>query len=205
MRRAWRLIGLACASYGAGDLTWMAHSLQGKSPYPSAADGFYLLFYPLLLWGLFRLSPRGRSRAAAIRLGLDVAVVAVGGSTLVVYLVLGPTLASAGPDSLATAFSIAYPVGDMILLLGLGSVLLRGTSGPVLRLLAAGLVCFVAADLAFAYISLHGTYSSGNSVDTLWMAAMAFFAIAATTAERRRAPDPSWLGRRSARPAGCRM
>jgi diguanylate cyclase (GGDEF)-like protein len=190
VRWAWRLIALACASYGAGDLTWMAYSLQGKSPYPSAADGFYLLFYPLLLLGLLRLSARGHSRAAAIRLGLDVAVVTVGGSTLVVYLVLGPTIASAGTHSLATVFSIAYPVGDMILLLGLGSVLLRGSPGPVLRLLAAGLVCFVAADLAFAYISLHGTYSSGNSVDALWMAAMALFAIAAATAERGPSAEP---------------
>jgi len=179
LRTAWRLIALACASYCAGDLTWLLYALLGKSPYPSPADGFYLLFYPSLFWGLLKLPARRQTTAAAMRLGLDTAIVAVGGAALVAYVVVWPTLAQGGSTPLTTAFSVAYPVGDMILLLGLASVLLRGGPSIVLRLIASGLVCFVAADLVLAYISLHGTYPAGDPVDALWMAAMALFAIAA--------------------------
>lgn len=49
LRSAWRLIAAAAASYLAGDLTSMIYSLAGSKPFPSAADGMYLLFYPLML------------------------------------------------------------------------------------------------------------------------------------------------------------
>jgi diguanylate cyclase (GGDEF)-like protein len=44
--------------------------------------------------------------------------------------------------------------------------------------MAAGLLLFVAADLAYGYINLHSTYQGGDPVDTLWMIAIAFFAVA---------------------------
>jgi diguanylate cyclase (GGDEF)-like protein len=180
LRSAWRLIALASASYLAADIVWMVYALAGTRPYPSAADAMFILFYPLMLCGLLRFPAPRRSSGEWARLALDLAVVAIGGAVIVFYVVLGPTVVKSGSDVLQTAFSVAYPVGDMILLVGLGSVLLRaGASNPaVLRLIAAGLVCFVAADLAFGYISLHATYQSGNPVDMLWMAAMALFAVA---------------------------
>jgi diguanylate cyclase (GGDEF)-like protein len=180
LRSAWRLIAVACASYLAGDITWMLYALSGNSPYPSAADGFYLAFYPLMLCGLLRFPAPRRNFGAAVRLALDLAVMTIGGAVVVIYVVLGPTVVQSGSDALETAFSIAYPVGDMILLVGLGSVLLRGVGGAasVLRLIAGGLVCFVAADLVYGYIALHSTFEAGDPVDALWMMAMALFAVA---------------------------
>ena len=60
-----------------------------------------------------------------MRLVVDLAVVAIGGSAAVVYLVLGPTLVANSGSPLQVGFSVAYPVGDMVLLVGLAS-LLRG-------------------------------------------------------------------------------
>ena len=195
----------------------MLYALSGSSPYPSAADGFYLAFYPLMLCGLLRFPAPRRNFGAAVRLALDLAVMTIGGAVVVIYVVLGPTVVQSGSDVLETAFSIAYPVGDMILLVGLGSVLLRGAGGAssVLRLIAAGLVCFVAADLVYGYLALHSTYHAGDPVDALWMAAMALFAVAgaaqasATTADHvvaRTGHRASWApvsrGRRGLRCAG---
>jgi hypothetical protein len=180
LRSAWRLLALAFASYLAGDVTWTVYELVGSKPYPSVADAFYLLFYPLMLWGLLRLSAGRLGFSERLRLGLDLAVVAIGGSAVVIYVVLGPTVVQSGPDVLETAISIAYPVGDMVLLVGLGWVPLyrSAASARALRFMAAGLLFFVTADLVYGYITLHSTYQGGDPVDSLWMVSIALFAVA---------------------------
>jgi diguanylate cyclase len=181
LRSAWRLLAFASLSYLMGDIAQTVYELVGSKPYPSVADAFYLAFYPLTLWGLLRF-PAGRGDVADhVRMGLDLAVVAIGGAAVVIYVVLGPTVVQGGADPLQTAFSIAYPVGDLVLLVGLGSVLLRrgvGSSARALQFMAAGLLFYVAADLVYGYITLHSTYHGGDPVDSLWMVAIALFAVA---------------------------
>jgi two-component system cell cycle response regulator len=181
LRSGWRLLALASVAYLAGDVAQTIYELHGPLPFPSVDDALYLLFYPLMLWGLLRFPAPQRDRDARIRLMLDLAVMALGGGMLVTYVVLGPTLRQVGADELSNAVSIAYPVGDMILLVGLGSVLLRRTvpsTAHALKLMAVGLLFFVAADLVYGYIQLHSTYQGGDPLDSLWMIAIALFAIA---------------------------
>ncbi len=181
LRSAWRLLAVASLAYLAGDVSQTIYELQGPLPFPSVGDALYLSFYPLMLWGLLRLSPRRRDRGASVRLMLDLAVVALAGAMVVTYVVVGPTLREGGAGALSTGVSIAYPVGDMILLVGLGSVLLRRTarsSTRALQFMVAGLLFFVAADLVYGYVQLHSTYQGGDPVDSLWMIAIAFAAVA---------------------------
>jgi diguanylate cyclase (GGDEF)-like protein len=181
LRSAWRLLALASASYLAGGIVFTLYELAGSRPYPSVADGLYLSFYPLMLWALLRFPAGRRDLGERIRLFLDLAVVAIGGSAVVVYVVLGPTIVQSGADPLQTAFSIAYPVGDMVLLVGLATVLLRRTAGSsarALQLMTVGLLLYVAADLVYGYLTLHSTYHGGDPVDSLWMVAIALFAVA---------------------------
>jgi len=44
--------------------------------------------------------------------------------------------------------------------------------------MVVGLLFFVAADLVYGYIQLHSTYQGGDPVDSLWMIAIALFAVA---------------------------
>ncbi len=181
LRSAWRLLAVASLVYLAGDIAQTIYETQGPDPFPSVADGLYLSFYPLMLWGLLRFPARRRDHGARARLILDLAVVAIGGAMVVTYVVLGPTLREGGPYTLSTGVSIAYPVGDMILLVGLGSALLRRTavsSARALQFMVAGLLFFVAADLVYGYIQLHSSYQGGDPVDSLWMIAIALFAVA---------------------------
>ncbi len=181
LRSAWRLLALASFSYLGGDVSQTFYELAGKKPYPSVGDVMYLAFYPLMLWGLLRFPHARRSTAERTRLLLDLAVVAIGGSAVVTYVVLGPTAVEGGSSTLQTAFSVAYPVGDMVLLVGLATLLLGQllhSSRLALGFLAAGLVFFVAADLVYGYITLHSTYTGGDPVDALWMVAIAFLAMA---------------------------
>jgi two-component system, cell cycle response regulator len=181
LRSAWRLLALGSIVYLAGDIAQTIYELAGPLPFPSVADALYLSGYPLLLCGLLYFPAGRRDRGARLRLMLDLAVVAIAGAMVVTYVVLGPTLREVGPDALSSGVSIAYPVGDMILLVGLGSVLLRRTalsSARALQFMAAGLLFYVAADLVYGYIQLHATYQGGDPVDSLWMIAIALFAVA---------------------------
>jgi hypothetical protein len=187
LRSAWRLLAAGSILYLAGDVAQTIYELQGPLPFPSVADALYLAFYPLMLSGLLRFPAGRRDRGARARLMLDLAVVAIAGAMVVTYVVLGTTLRQGGPDALSNLVSLAYPVGDMILLVGLGSVLLRRTaasSSRALQFMAAGLLFFVAADLTYGYIQLHSTYQGGDPVDSLWMVAIALFAVAGAAQTR---------------------
>ena len=191
LRTAWRLLALGSSFYLAGDVAQTVYELSGALPYPSAADALYLLFYPCMLAGVLRVPARHGSLGERMRLGLDLAVVAISGSAIVIYIVLGPALLQSGPRTLATAISIAYPVGDLVLLVGLGSVLLRRTSrssSRAFQFMAAGLLFFVAADLLYGYMNLHSGYRGGDPVDSLWMIAIALFAVAGAA---QTSPDPA--------------
>ena len=189
---AWRLLALAAFAYLCGDIAQTGYELAGLKPYPSAADGCYLAFYPLMLAGVLAFPATSRRSGQRLRLGLDLAVVALGGSAVVIYVVLGPS-ALAGGQPLQAAFSVAYPVGDMVLLVGLASLLLRGSAPSArraLQLLALGMAFYVAADLVYGYITLHSAYEGGDPVDSLWMVAIALTAVAGAAQPRVDGPAP---------------
>jgi diguanylate cyclase (GGDEF)-like protein len=177
---AWRLLSLGSLAYLAGDVAQTVYELVGAKPYPSIADVMYVVFYPLMLAGLLSF-PVARRSGERSRLAIDLAVVVIGGSAVVVYVVLGPTAVAGGANLVQAAFSIAYPVGDMVLLLGLASLLLQRSilaSQRALQFMAGGVLFYVAADLLYGYITLHSSYQGGDPVDILWMIAIAFLVVA---------------------------
>ena len=103
LRSAWRTLALAAFCYLAGDVAQTVYEQVGTLPYPSVADIFYLLFYPLTLCGLLRFPTGHRNPGERVRLTLDLAAVAIGGAMVVIYVVLGPTVVESGPDKLLTA------------------------------------------------------------------------------------------------------
>ena len=182
LRRGWLLLAATFATYLAGDVAWTIYEVAGAAPYPSVADAFYLAFYPLMLWALLSFGATRSDAAERMRAGVDLAVVGIAGAMLVVYVVLGPTIVQSASNRVQTAISIAYPVGDVVLLFGLALVLMRRcdrSSVRALQLLGVGLCFFVAADLIYGYLTLHSSYHSGGTVDLLWMLSIAAFALAA--------------------------
>ena len=190
LRLAWRLLAVSFAAYLAGDMIWTVYEAIGSAPYPSVGDIFYLAFYPFMLWGLLLFGARRHGVADRVRTSLDLAVVAIAGLMLVVYVVLGPTIVQSGPDPMQTAISIAYPVGDVVLLVGLASVLLRScerSSVRALALMGGGLCFFVAGDLVYGWLTLNSNYAGGGPADWLYMISITLFALAGAM---QRAPDP---------------
>jgi diguanylate cyclase (GGDEF)-like protein len=190
LRWFWRLMTLAIAAQLIGDTTMAVHDFGGGDvPFPSPTDLAYLSFYPLLLLALLRVPVASTSRAQRVRLALDLAAVLVGGAMVIWYLVLAPTVTEGGQDTLQMLTSVAYPVGDLGLLAGLGLVLLRWSPAILhrpLSFVAAGLAMFIAADVVYSYMVLHGGYRAGGPIDTLWIAALALFALAGASQKAAR-------------------
>ncbi len=62
---------------------------------------------------------------------------------------------AAGPFDLADLVTYAYPVGDLVLLLGTLTLLWRGVprlSVVSLRIFSIGLLVFIAADISYDYL-----------------------------------------------------
>ncbi len=181
LRSAWRLLALGLYANFMGDFLWTIYEAGGSAPSPSVADVFYLLFYPLTLWGVLRFPvPRGTT-ARRVRRALDLAVVAIGGTVLLFYVYLGPTILHSGGGFLEDTVSIAYPVGDAVLLVALASVLMRANAPSMVRpiqLMALGFVAYIVADLVYGYIELHSSYHGGNPNDTVYLVSMALMTLA---------------------------
>lgn len=171
-RWAWLLISLACLAYTVGSILWLYfENILGEQPFPSWADVWYLAFYPLMMAGLLLLVEKMRSAEERLNFFLDSGVILVGGGMVLWYFLLRPIAQSYTGDTLTTVLSLAYPIADLILLLGISSLMLRPTtlsSGPLNNLLLFGLVINFLADFLFGYQTLAGTYHSGDLVDGLF-------------------------------------
>ena len=197
-RWAWGLLAAAFTCYLAGTCIQMYYELGLREPlpFPSWADAAYLISYPLILIGLLRFPTPRRSREEKVTLALDTAIVAVGGLTLIWFLDLAPMAAAGGDDVLTVITSLAYPAGDLVLMFGAVSLLLRDpqrcAAGP-LRLLLLGFGAFLVTDICHSNLLLKGGYQGGDAIDTGWIFAQVLLVLAAAAHARRPASPPSQL------------
>ena len=172
--------------FAAGQLLWTAgdttfswlNDVEGVSPYPSLADGFYLAAYPLLTVGVLLLVRTRRPRAALESL-LDAAVVTVALGLLAWVLLAEPT-ARSDASLVERAVGVAYPGGDIVVLAGLAwlvSSMRRAL--PSYRLLVAAILVLVVGDVAFTLES-YGLFADPHkALDLTWLSAYVLWGAAA--------------------------
>ena len=181
--RAWRLLAAALAVYLLGDALQLFYEVVlHERPYPTWADAAYLMFYVVAFCGLMAFPARRRSRSERFRLMLDMGTVFVGGATVIWYVALGPAVGSQFDFGLEDLVTFAYPVGDLVLLFGVLTLLWRGVPRSTvvsLRIFATGLLVFIAADMTYDYTIVHSSYLGGDPVDTLWILAVTILFVAA--------------------------
>ena len=181
--RAWRLLAAALAVYLLGDALQLFYEVVlHERAYPTWADAAYLMFYVVAFCGLMAFPARRRSRSERFRLMLDMGTVFVGGATVIWYVALGPAVGSQFGFDLEDLVTFAYPVGDLVLLFGVLTLLWRGVPRSTvvsLRIFATGLLVFIAADMTYDYTIVHSSYLGGDPVDTLWILAVTILFVAA--------------------------
>lgn len=180
-------ISLGAFSWGIGQMFWSLYYniiKQVEVPYPSFADIGYSLSFPFLAIGLISLSKATGARFSFRHpkgklLALFIAIIA----TIVAYYLL-IVVARGGVIDFAEGwlklfFDLAYPLGDLIILLfalliyGLSFNYLGGRyKFPIISMLFGLLVLFV-GDFSFSYTTTIGSYYNGHWVDivlpTAWM------------------------------------
>ena len=180
-RIAWLLLGIGLAFNATGEVYYsLAFGDSGNPPIPSLADLFYLLYYPAAYAGLVLLVRR-RVREFSVSTWLDGAIAATTSAAVIASIAFEPILhstAHGSPASIAT--TLAYPVGDMILLgIAVGMLALSGwRPGRTWLLLGLGLGLSAVADTSYVYASANGSYVVGGILDSLWMGAAWFTAVA---------------------------
>jgi diguanylate cyclase (GGDEF)-like protein len=181
--RAWRLLSVAIWLYLLGDAIQLLYEVVlHQRPDPTWADAAYLAFYPVACAGFLAFPSRRRTRPERLRSLLDTGTIFVGGATFLWYVALGPAVASRPGFDLPDLVIFAYPIGDLLLLFGVLSLLWRGVpraSVLSLRIFATGMGMFIVADVTYDYSTIHAPYSGGDPVDTLWMVALTILWVAA--------------------------
>ena len=146
-RFAWLALGVALLAEAGGTI-WLA--LPGGGPhFPTGADLVLVVFFPATFAAAI-LFARARLRRIGAALWLDAAIGVVGSAAVVTQL-LGVTVERATGGGWASALALAYPMGDVLLLvMVVVAVTLRGWHvSPVWLLLGAGLLAHVIADVGY--------------------------------------------------------
>jgi two-component system, cell cycle response regulator len=164
-RAAWLVIGLTILSQAVTEFSWtLFYADDPTPPFPSACDLGWLAFYPLATIGL-ALMVRARARSLDWRLWTDALIAALGTAALGAAFVFEFVADRAGGTALQRAVTLAYPLGDILMLaLVVGIIALsRWRPGRTWTLLLLGLVSLVFADIATTLqtAATPSAYSSG--------------------------------------------
>jgi diguanylate cyclase (GGDEF)-like protein len=144
----WFAAGIALNSLG----TLVAMVFTPDS-WPSAGDPFYLALYPALTIGLI-LIIRARTEVRDWGAVVDTTTISTGLGLLTWVFIIRPLAGDATGSMIARVVSIAYPVGDIVLLSMLVRLLLgAGARNPAFRALGASLALFLSGDVAWAVIN----------------------------------------------------
>lgn len=174
----WRLsLGLTLLFAGQLVLAFYQLFLRVPIPFPSVADVFFVIAYPLLVAALvaflrayevagFPTGRKGERRA----IGAAAVVLCV----LVAAPVLSPVLAAEAPG-IEKLLNVLYPVLDFVLLVPTAILLrltLRFRGGPVGRiwlLLLLGFLFLCVGDVLFSYLSTLGQAALDPLVDAMYL------------------------------------
>ncbi|GAA2542243.1 EAL domain-containing protein [Winogradskya consettensis] len=184
LRIGWALIGLGVLSWGVGQVTavWL-ETFTGSVPLPSQADIGYLGMVVLAPAGLLLLPVASQSLANRARSVLDGLMVAASLMLMAWIFVVRGLIEAGGDSTLALYVSLAYPLGDVVIVTIVVYMLALqrrgGRNFAPLALVGSGIVAFAISDIGYAYLNLTGAYRSGGVTDIGWFAGFALILLAA--------------------------
>ena len=195
-RAAWLTMGAGLLCWSLGEL-YFALFVEGSgvaSHSVSPADGLYLAMYPCLYVAIMLLL-RAHLRELRVSLWLDGLIGGLAAATLAAAVLLPPIIDHTHGNIASVAISLAYPIGDLLLLIfTIGALGITGwRPGRVWLLIAASMLLNAIADTTYLYQTATSTYRAGRWVEAMWPTAAVLLAIAAWTPwpppKRRRVED----------------
>ena len=162
LARAWQILALGLLAAIVGNVLAVAQALlTGQVPFPSVSDFFFLGSYPLMLWAALLMPSETPPSLQRIESGLDSLIVVLSSSLLWWYFNVRMNMLGGPVASPQVVISIAYAVGDLVLLWAAMMLLLGRFSDqqrrPVWWLVAA-ILCQVVYD---AWSTVNARVASG--------------------------------------------
>jgi len=198
---AWYLFAAGQLAETGGDLLYHLRDrvLHLSGPAPYFADLVYLSMYPLLAAGLLLLIRQrdpGRDRASL----LDATVIATGVGLLAWVFLIDPFVRDPQLSLVDRLVSVAYPLGDVVLL----AVAVRLAVGPGRRpasfwLIALSIVALLVSDVLYGLLQLAERWHLGSPVDLGWAVFYVCWGAAALHPSMRALSERSTSGSRLTR------
>jgi two-component system cell cycle response regulator len=195
-RAAWLTMGGGLVCWCLGDLyyTLLGAGARVAGGSVTPADALYLVFYPCCYVALVLLVG-AHVRELRIGMWLDGLIGGLAAGAVGAAAVLPRILDHAHCDVTSMALALAYPIGDLLLLIfAIGALGITGwRPGRVWLLVAASMLVSATADSAYLYLTATSSYRIGDWVQVLWPTSTVLLAIAAWTPwprpTRRRVED----------------
>ncbi len=180
LSRAFLYLGLGLISFSIALFIWFYINvfLKIPVPFPSVADFFFVLFYPLTFVGLlYLIKAHGNPKKSISSVKVLIILTAV---ALPIIILTSLWSRDNATTAGARFFSYLYPVGD-ILIMTMATLLLDISATRIRKgalFLIGACSSLVLADVTFAYRSATNIYWNGDTSDILYTAAGFLFAIA---------------------------
>ncbi|MCJ7444956.1 MAG: response regulator [Methanotrichaceae archaeon] len=172
---AWLLLAAGQLSYFIADFIYgFMEVVLNQNPFPSIADFFYLINYPIFMMGILLFPTIVSNRQDRLKMALDTGTVMVTAILAFWVILIVPTIeASSQENIVAQVLAVAYPIGDLVLFFALAQLLFKRFSTiaqETLILLCASFIVMMFADVSYMKLALDDAYYSGNViVDTSWV------------------------------------
>lgn len=194
-RFGWLALAVGLAAFSLGQATLTSYqTFRGTSPFPSSADIWFMISYPVLIVALVSFSVTYAKSGFPTEGITPVAVGVFLFSALLAWPLLRPIVQTPAP-ALVTILNIAYPTLDLILLVP-AVVLLWITSrfrgGAIWRVWLALLIGFVftaIGDIAFAWFSTLGLSRLDPLIHAIYICAYGSLAVGASIQYQVLAPE----------------
>jgi diguanylate cyclase (GGDEF)-like protein/PAS domain S-box-containing protein len=198
----WGFFAVGFVLFWFGDLYTYSYPLllDREVPFPSLGDASYVLVYPVLMAGLLLLIRR-RSTRGDYGGVIDGLILTVGLALPQWIALMAPYLHDTELSTVAKLVSIAYPLGDVLLLAAAIRLALdSGRRAPAFYLLSSSIVLLLVTDFVYGLMILHGTYDHQLWLDVGWIGFYILWGAAAlhpsmAALEQRSAPRNSMLTR----------
>ncbi|MEE4418455.1 aminotransferase class I/II-fold pyridoxal phosphate-dependent enzyme [Streptomyces bugieae] len=177
----WLLLAAANLAFMAGDTTYnvLNSFLHQENPFPSLADVFYLATYPLFaagLLGFIRYRRTGRDVASL----LDAMILTSGLALLSWDYLINPYTTAADMTWVQRSISIAYPLGDVLMLAMLARLLTPGSVRTrAVQFLTLGTFGILFSDVLYGLLQLKGAWQVGTPMDLGWVVFFTAWGLAA--------------------------
>ena len=193
-RAAWWLFAAGQFLFFSGDLyTYSYRLLFGVDVgFPSAGDGLYLAVYPVLMAGLLLLVRRRNPRPDRSAL-TDSLILSIGVGLLSWVFLIAPNIHLDHITWLEKGISVAYPLGDVLLLAAAIRLAVdAGRRTPSFWLFVSSIVCLLTTDSAYNLALLKGTYDHSQLIyDAGWILYYLLWGAAALHPSMRDLEEPA--------------